>query len=354
MNILCLGDLHYKVGNVRETAQFETELENYLEASEPPDLIVILGDVLDRFSDVHTSPLCRVLKLFDALTRYSKLVILMGNHDRPNQTDFLSDIHPFTSLVLFKHSDITIVDKVTVLGTMLFIPYVQTGRLSDALNTQVMLADDESMKVSDNTALDYLSRGLVSVAFAHQELRGAKFSEFKITSKSSDIWDESWPLLVCGHMHDYHRYGNILYTGSSIFVHHGEAADKSISLLTLSGSEIIEDRIRLMLLRKITIERTAKSLEEDPIIDAPEDNFEVRIIINCTDIEMATLRRKGIIGCLKKLGYTVSVRAKTIIPSNTHTKYTSNKVSFVDRVMEELKDDRELVDVLTDILRENS
>ena len=65
-----------------------------------PDAVAknVVGKILDRFESIHVSPLVRAVKFLIQLSNLSKVIVLIGNHDRQNNSDFLSDFHPFTAL----------------------------------------------------------------------------------------------------------------------------------------------------------------------------------------------------------------------------------------------------------------
>jgi len=68
VNVLCIGDPHFKVKNVKETMAMGKALVKLLE-ERTPDFIVVLGDVLDRHETIHESPLSRAIFLFEKITR---------------------------------------------------------------------------------------------------------------------------------------------------------------------------------------------------------------------------------------------------------------------------------------------
>lgn len=83
--ILTIGDVHFKTSNIPLVNIFIDKLRGYLdilrEKNELPDLIVVLGDVLDTHEKLHTIPFNKACEFFDILRGYQKLYVLVGNHD---------------------------------------------------------------------------------------------------------------------------------------------------------------------------------------------------------------------------------------------------------------------------------
>ena len=106
------------------TSENDTEIE----------IIVIMGDILDTHEKIHTLPFCRAVNFILELSRLKKTFVLIGNHDRMSNNDFLSDEHPFIGID-DNNDNLSIVDKVLVYNDYLFVPYVPPGRFKEALNT---------------------------------------------------------------------------------------------------------------------------------------------------------------------------------------------------------------------------
>src|SRR5438067_639302 len=136
MTITCLtiGDPHFKVDNAIETDEMSRKIIS-LAHKEPPDFIVVLGDVLDRHENIHVDPLERSTLFLEQLSLIAPLYVIIGNHDRPNNSIFLTSQHPFNSFKRWPQT--TIVDKVvtaTIKGRQFcFVPYVPPGRFMEAL-----------------------------------------------------------------------------------------------------------------------------------------------------------------------------------------------------------------------------
>jgi hypothetical protein len=134
LSILCIGDPHYKEHNTIEMQEFNVKILNFVTQNKP-DLVVILGDVLHDHKDINVYPLELATRMILSLSDIIPVYVLIGNHDRPNNSDFMSNYHPFPGLE-FKHN-VTLVPRTketTFKGhRLIFVPYVFPGRFEEAL-----------------------------------------------------------------------------------------------------------------------------------------------------------------------------------------------------------------------------
>lgn len=258
LRLLAVGDLHFKPGNSEENEILSCELIRIAKEISP-DIIVVLGDLLHTNERIHVIPLCNIIKLLKSLSSITKTFVLIGNHDRRNCSDFLSEIHPFTGI---GNQNLVIVDNVVTSieqnYKFCFVPYVPPGKFIEALDTV------DNWKQSD-------------CIFAHQEFRGCTLST-QTKSTVGDAWPLTYPNIVSGHIHQHHRpQKNILYTGTPMQEAINEEADKSVSLLEFSKKNslvIKETRIRPNVPRKWNIRLP---VEDVPNFVLPEGI--VRIIL---------------------------------------------------------------------------
>lgn len=213
--ILLIGDPHFKVSNPLESDQFHDEvLKNIKNYEKQIDFIVILGDILDTHEKIHVQPLCRAINFLKMVSSFKRTFVLIGNHDRINNNVYMTEEHPFSSL---KDSDlnIKIIDQTYFEEGFCFVPYVPNGKFLEA--------------VGDN--LDK-----TECFFAHQEFLGCKMGA--IISESGDSWDEDYPPVFSGHIHDYQMpQKNIIYTGTPYQHSFSDEENKGIFLLNFSSRE---------------------------------------------------------------------------------------------------------------------
>lgn len=328
LTFLTIGDPHYKTHNFVETDLFEQQLFEMFKSDKLNiDFIVVLGDVLDRHENIHINPLNRAVKLLTKLAELAPTYVLIGNHDRPNNNDFLSDFSPFIGLK--GQTNLFIIDKVyhqQIKDTnLIFVPYVPTGRFREALGT---------------INFDFQQADLI---FAHQEFRGAKTSTH--ISEHGDTWPEIFPHIISGHFHDHHRLQkNILYTGTPFQHSFGENDDKSISLFNYENSELIEERIYLKMPKKKTYKY---SVDEFKALKVDDITSDMKIIITGKAYELEGLKTIKLYKDLSARGVRIEIRRQ-----ETEIQYhdTEQIMDFMNFLMTKIQDKPYLIEILNNLL----
>src|SRR5438105_4191151 len=133
VRVIVVGDPHIKITEIEEANVMCEEVYRVIKEVQP-DFVVCLGDVLDTHERVNLDPLERATEFLYKLSRLSpRFALLCGNHDMPNNSNFLTTKHSFNAL---KHwSNTTVVDKVhkeRIKGMdFVFVPYVPPGRFQE-------------------------------------------------------------------------------------------------------------------------------------------------------------------------------------------------------------------------------
>lgn len=321
MRILVIGDPHFKVSNISEIKILIQEVYKYLE-NNVFDMIVCLGDILDRHEQIHVTPLTEANDFLKQLSNHAPTYLLIGNHDRPNNSAYLTNIHPFTGL---SSSRIHVVDTVKTYVNndtkIIFVPYVPPGRWYEALST---------------CDFDYMEANLI---FAHQEFRGCKMGN--LISETEDVWPENYPYIISGHIHEYQvLQPNLVYVGTPLQHAFGDSEDKAIMDLTLENGEIRYQRVYLSVpkrkLRNIVYSDLDK-LDIDELLSGSEAKL-VRLSVSVTSAESRAANNHPTIKKLLKKG--VKVHYKPIIQEKECINFSSN-ITFTEQLREKL-DDREL------------
>ena len=255
MNVLLIGDPHFKINNSADTDVFARETIKYVEREKDNiAFIVILGDVLHTHEKVHLQPLCQATNFIKDLAKIKYTFVLIGNHDRINNRIFLTEEHGLVGLK--NHPNIQIVDKVKKFKQFIFVPYVEAGRFQEALDT-----------------VDFDMSNIRAI-FAHQEFYGVNMKTH--TSEIGDKWSLENPPVFSGHIHSYQMpQENVIYTGTPYQINFGENEEKSLLLLKLNSNDYNTERIYLPVIKKKTIKVKADQLKELVL----EDDIEWRIII---------------------------------------------------------------------------
>lgn len=328
IKVLTLGDPHFKVNNVQDS---EEMTKKFVELAEniKPNFIVVMGDVLDRHSSIHVIPLMKSEELIKKLSEIAPTFVLIGNHDRPNNSNYLTDEHPFNSLKFWPNT--YIVDKVLEIyyldsikldkcddsSRFIFVPYVPPGRLEEALNTIENPFDN------------------VTAYFAHQEIYGAKMGA--IVSQCGDIWGLERELMISGHVHSYDvLQPNMIYVGTPYQHNFGED-EKTVSWFTFNEDKTWkEERVDLGLKKKIIVYLTPEKLS---MYELPDDKM-VKIVVRGDESSLKSAAKLEKIQELKKKGVKIVFK----VVQNTETFQPTNaKMNYKDRLLLELNNDEESI-----------
>ena len=227
LNILCIGDIHIQTNNTQDIKVFTDKLYEYIKLNiDKIDIIVLMGDILHTHERLHTIPFNIATSLFEELSKFKPLYVLVGNHDYINNSQFLTNNHWMNCFK--RKNNIFIVDNVFLCNhnnlNIIMCPYVPDGRFIEALNTINKLNDWKS----------------ADCILAHQLFDGVKMGA--IVTENVEKWDENYPLLISGHIHDKQQIqDNLYYTGSSMQHAFGESHDKTICLVKIDTSVNIEE-----------------------------------------------------------------------------------------------------------------
>lgn len=297
---LIIGDIHFKPKNIREGEIFVKRVLKVVQ-KEKPTFVVILGDTLDTHENVKTPAFNLACDFIDELTELSHVYLIIGNHDLINNRQFLTTNHPFNNLKKWKN--ITVVDKVVhdTFGeySFTFCPYVEPGKFQDALDT-------------------VLASGVIweftNCIFAHQEFYGCKMGA--ITSEIGDKWDEDYPPVISGHIHDEQIVGkNIFYTGSAIQHAFGESSNKRIWLVTFdeNSKEITTSQYGSYFnVKKINLKMRGKKIIYLPVdeiekfgqekIQKMSKRNDIKLSLKGTTEQFHVFRNKKVYNDLRQIG----------------------------------------------------
>jgi DNA repair exonuclease SbcCD nuclease subunit len=331
--VLCIGDPHFKTGNVKECEAMCNQIYKVIEQHNP-DLIVVMGDVLDRHETIHVVPLTNSIKFLKRLSEYKKTYVLIGNHDRPNNNDYLSDFHPFVGI---QSDNLILVDKVHVAEIngykFLFVPYVYPGRFEEAVNT----------KKSEFGDIKHMN-----CIFAHQEFYSTKMGS--IVSTKGDKWPKDNPFVISGHIHDYTRpQNNVVYVGTPLQHAFGDRDDKTISLFEFKpkllssndSNNLInypeEIRIDLGLIKRVIHKISCK----DIITWVPPENYLIKLIIEGTSSEIKAMQKLDYIKQLNKRGIKIAYVTIDEIKAGAtkQIKQEEMRLSYIQRLQQHVKSD---------------
>jgi predicted phosphodiesterase len=301
MNILLIGDLHFKYSrevNVEELNQLHKKLVSVaaeLKNQNRLDKIILLGDILDSHQKIHISQLTRASKLLSDLHDIVPIVVLIGNHDRINPKDFLSEESPFH---LMKKWNNTIIADETQFEEIngfkfIYVPYVEPGRFIEAVET----------KVKDWKEYDLI--------FGHQEFRGS-VDNHGFESSEGDHWSTDYPQVYTGHIHKFSKLSNgVTNVGTPYQTRFGEDFKKHILLLNLKKESNIlniqEEYIDTNILKKIIQYFNPEDIDKIKLKDYDNKNI-YRLVFRCnSNLEIKKIKLKNEI---KKLNSKKNIQLK--------------------------------------------
>lgn len=313
VTVLVIGDPHFQVNNISEMKMMVT---NVLKVANKirPDFIVCLGDILHRHETIHVTPFMQAEKFIINMSNIAPTYLLIGNHDRPNNSNFMTNEHAFNSLKNW--NNIYVVDKTMMMEykgmKFTFVPYVPIGKFYEALKD-----------------VDYMDSKCI---FAHQEFYNCQMGAYKSTE--GEKWPLDNPLIVSGHIHDYDRLQeNLIYVGTPIQHGFGDKIDKTISLFKFTKNEFIETRIDLNLIKKVIVSITVDELKTFK----PDPNKITKLVIKGDESELKECTKKEEIKKLKSLGVSVSYKHLPKTLNNIETLPIREK--YIKRLYDNVKND---------------
>lgn len=319
MNILVVGDIHIKPSNHKDINKLHDLICKVIDGYKI-GMVVLLGDILDRFNDIKCTSQCLALDMIKTYSNKVPTFVLIGNHDRINNKDNCSETSPFKAWSLFPPKNIYVVDKPFVYDKYLFMPYVPNGMFNTVIKDKGL--DPKSFKV----------------VFAHQEFKGCEYNH--VTSKDGDTWDSSYPLVISGHIHKKQRVSsNIYYTGSALQHTIDEDTEKYLHIFSV-GVSIQIKTVKVPIYPKIKLK--FKLPLPDDILELVQ-NKRVTLEVTGTPPEIETFESSDIYFQLK------SNKDIRIIPVRTYdVKQIDNRERFIDVFMNKLTDDeKEIFNLLT-------
>lgn len=268
MTFLFVGDLHIKSENRDEVELLLTELLHIL-ADRTYTAIILGGDVMHYHERLFTQPLNQAIHFIQTLAAITKVYVLVGNHDYINNNQFLTRNHWMNALKSWKN--VVVVDKPLDEGDVMFVPYTAPGRFIEAMDTV-------------NKRWNYKQ-----VIFCHQEFRGCKMGA--IISTDGDEWDDEFPLVVSGHIHDHQLVGKkIVYPGTPLQHAFGDSTIRKLCEVAMDGSYRFID---LNVPRKHILKCDVKDLSQ--IVDTVEHKLDahdkIRVKIEASTEEFALLKK---------------------------------------------------------------
>lgn len=320
MRILVIADTHFENKNELETNLMCDKIYE-VALKQKPMYIVCLGDITHTHELLHMGPLNRALNFLLRLSQLTThLYVLVGNHDRPNNTAYLTEDSPFVACKQW--SNVTIVDKVVIKDEFVFVPYVPVGRFHEALAT---------VGITHENVNNY------KIIFAHQEFKNCKMGA--ITSIHGDEWYPDYPLCISGHIHDYQQIQhNMIYPGTPIQLGYGTAPSKGVMLVNVpSEGKIDWEFFDLGLPKKMIVHITPEELSKYKL---PDNCFVKLVCKGDTKVIREITKLDSVKEMLKSNRVRLSIqedRSKTVNVSMSISTKMETTVPFQKRLYDTVK-----------------
>lgn len=270
MKYLFIGDLHIKSENKDDVDLLLIELLSILSEDKNKTCEIILGgDVMHYHERLFTQPLNQALHFIQTLASITHVYILVGNHDYINNSQFLSTHHWMNAMKTWKN--VTIIDHTYSSPDQLclFVPYVPPGRFVEALETV-----DKRWNYRE-------------VIFCHQEFRGCKMGAIK--SIDGDEWDDDFPLVISGHIHDHQMVGKkIIYPGTPIQHSYGDSTVRRIYKVHVEKENTWYEWIDLDMPKKYVLHLEIRDLTK---LDEFKKKDRVKVKIESTPAEFSLFKK---------------------------------------------------------------
>lgn len=334
VKILCIGDPHFKKNNTKSTDKMHRQIIYYLKKNKV-DFVVVLGDTLNDFESIDMVVLNRAVKFLRDIKNITKLFLIIGNHDRINNEEAFTDLHPFYALK--EWSNTTVVDDEIITyeyknKNYLFSPY---------LPNKMLIRNLPEEKVND-----------IDIVFAHQEIFGCKMGAFN--SEDGDKWPIDYPLFISGHIHQYQIVqNNVFYPGTGLQHGYVDTLDKSISLITdeklnkIEFDNEFENKDNIWYHKRIYIEQDKKKVIKLMIGEIDnyklQKNVEYKIKIMGTQGELKDIMKNKKIIKWQKLGHIV---VKDIFNNDiklNQSNLLKETISYKDELYNNVKNDEDLL-----------
>lgn len=354
IRFIAIGDPHIAK---RHLALSQEAMDNSLklvqENAKNIDMVVVMGDILDRHDDVKLTYMKMARDWIIALSKVKMTIVLMGNHDRPSNQDIFSDIHPFMDV---KDVDKTlyIVDKPKAIALnrfkagekdarpqgknhwlVLFMPYLPPGTFQDSFQRYL----DAMHKTGGWKQVQSIES--FDLIFAHQEFKGAPYGP--IISTKGDPWPDHYPFVISGHIHTRTYVGdNIYYTGSLYPTNISESRDKGLILGTFYPDRRSLETQVIPVVQQVRATMEIALPNQDAISEMVIlDRENTRYIVTGTSEQVAEVKAQ-----IKAKGKTLDV-----IYDIRPLKPDGKKYADFDTMIRERAKDQDVVSILGEIMQ---
>ena len=343
MSVLVIGDPHFDPKHLSTIDVFTSQILHYV-STKKPGAVFVMGDILHTFEKARVECHTRAVKWFKDMAAYSHVVVLIGNHDRPNPNVFLTKEHFFTGI---ECDNLVIVDdapykmsmsKGDKVRTFVAVPYVPKGRLHEVFKRLDRPNEPFDMKS-------------VTAVFAHQDIMGAKMGA--VVCRDGDVWPADYPLLINGHYHEHQELGdNIFMPGTPYQTTYSEEVKKGIYLFDWWKAD--KDPKQLITSIKLNIRiKCSKTVTVDEFLHmpAPDVTFDLRIVVQGEQQDVEACKKSKKYKDFTKLKH-VKVVLVPILKMVEKKKRVDVSKTYVALIYNEIQSDPDMLSVFTELLKD--
>jgi DNA repair exonuclease SbcCD nuclease subunit len=192
---LFLGDPHVMVTNLEESEDLLDFLRIKAKDHEV-DSIVILGDLFHNFSVLRVEVLNFWREWLQILSDKSKVYVLVGNHDRKNQSNDEDNENALQIFNLINSPNLNIIQSPVSLGSFGFVPYIHD-------------------KIKFVEVANGLAKQGAKTLIAHADWDGAQYENGYYAPDGVKQEDINCDLIIGGHIHKRSRFGKVILPGTA-------------------------------------------------------------------------------------------------------------------------------------------
>jgi DNA repair exonuclease SbcCD nuclease subunit len=195
MKILFLGDPHVLVSNLEESEHLLNFVNESAEIN-GVDTVIIPGDLFHNFSILRVEVVNFWRRWLEKLSMDRKVNVLMGNHDKKNQSNDDDLENALQIFNLIDSPNLNIIQSPVIIGPFGYVPYIHDK--------------DRFVKAANELCVQG-----AKTLFVHGELTGGKFETGMYVPNGANPDDIHCDLIISGHFHSRQRFGKVIYPGTA-------------------------------------------------------------------------------------------------------------------------------------------
>ena len=301
LKILLIGDIHILPEDYEQcNIAFNSIVDNIIKKNDY-DLCVFAGDILNDFSKTYIVSLFLALDYINFIANEIPVYIISGNHDllsthnsNDNWLGYAEKYLNHKNIFNFHKSQVKTINGIKIM----FAGYRKNGEYIDHLDT-----------------IDPTWKETTDIVFAHQEFRGVFMGSYQSTT--GDVWEDSYPFCISGHIHNYHvLQPNLVYSGR-LFSTRKENGKKYVIEVDINKGRnpmITHTPIKIPgVITHVTKRFTGSDIIKDrTILDfVRKPNHSYRILYTCNVLEYEAINRMKIPYKMERLVCKEGVSEKT-------------------------------------------